>query len=329
MGADEPSSSASAAAEGGTMVPPEKRKGVDDDPWKWAPILLLSPMPWAIISAVVMAGGQAVINGAEHKCVDPSGNGVDTSSVSSGITMATAPAYLFLCTYTWIWLGHSVHVYVPWRKNKKWFNRKVRVMKPFTKLKTIVIIYTIAAVLSLVSAAMMTAGVMATGSLCHSQTPMLVSFSTFFFVIYWVAAGVTAGRLFTLTQGHRVAAALEKAGVDVDGSDQPKSDVDMVRVIFKQFDHSGDGHMETAELGAFLELLGMTFPPEKLEEVMNAIDKDRGGSITLAEFEAWYVSEAAKPAPADEHHSDDEEGDDEHHSDDSGSHSGSGSDEEE
>jgi hypothetical protein len=36
------------------------------------------------------------------------------------------------------------------------------------------------------------------------------------------------GRLVTLTQGAKVAAALEKAGVKVDGSDHPKSDVDMV-----------------------------------------------------------------------------------------------------
>ena len=55
----------------------------------------------------------------------------------------------------------------------------------------------------------------------------------------------------------------------------------MVKVIFKQFDHEGDGHMESSELGAFLELLGMDPAPDKLEEILvsrsAAAKQQRGG----------------------------------------------------
>ena len=220
-------------------------------------------------------------------------------------------AYAFLFVYTWIWLGHSVYVKVPWRKQGSWLWRKVRVLKPFTQLKWVVYCYTAIGTLSLAAGCLVTAGAGSVGAVCASQTPLLISFSTFSFTVFWVAFGLTASRLFTLTQGAKVAAALEKAGVDVDGSDQPKSDVDMVRVIFKQFDHTGDGHMEASELGAFLDLLGMQPSPERVADILKDIDGDGSGSITLPELERWYVKDAAvKPAaaPAQEGAGSDDEG---------------------
>ena len=254
---------------------------VDANTWKWAPILLLSPLPWAVIAVLTSAAGQITINGAETACVDPSGGTVDTSMMSTGANMAVVAAYLFLATFTWTWLGHSVHVTMPSKHEGAWHWKSVCVARPFRKLSTIVYLYGTTGVVSLAAACLQTAGVAYAATLCHSQTPMLVSFSTMCFIVFWVAMGVTLSRLFTMLYGKHVKALAAKAGVDVDGSPSPQSDIDMVKVIFKQFDHEGDGHMESSELGAFLELLGMDPAPDKLEEILvsrsAAAKQQRGG----------------------------------------------------
>jgi len=241
---------------------------IDNDTWKWAPVILLSPLPWAVISLVVMAGGQVVMNGAETYCVDPSGNAVDTGMMVTGVALAITSAYMFLFVFAWTWLGHAVHVNVPAKREGHWGWKSVCVAKPFKKLSHIAYIYAVIGVVSILAAGMCTGGVAYAAAICAVQTPMLVSFSTFCFIIFWVAMGVTLGRLFTVAFGHKVAAGLKKAGVVGDGDGGTKSDVDMVKVIFKQFDTEGEGYMESSQLGALLELLGMKPDAAGLQEIL-------------------------------------------------------------
>lgn len=51
--------------------------------------------------------------------------------------------------------------------------------------------------------------------------------------------------------------------------------------------------MESGDLGAFLDLLGMQASPERVADILHEIDGDGSGSITLAELERWYVSDAS------------------------------------
>lgn len=209
-----------------------------------------------------------VLNVAETECEDPSGEAVDTSGMTVGLFLAVTAAYMFLFTFVWTWLGHSVYCPMPVRQDKKWFWKKVRVLKPFSKLKTVAICYGVTGAVSLAAAAMLTAGVGNAGSLCGSQTPLLLSFSTFAMIVYWVAFGITGGRLFTVVQGDAIRAKLKEQGLAGSGAPAPESDVDMVRVIFKQFDTEGQGHMDSGELGAFLELLGIQTTADELSEIL-------------------------------------------------------------
>jgi len=195
---------------------------LDDDPWKWSPVLLLSPLPWALVSVVISCGGMLVLNGAETYCQDPSLNAVDTSAMSTGIALGVISAYSFLGVYTWAWLGFSVHATFPWRSQGEWIYRRVRVAKPFTQLKWVAYCYAAIAALSLCAGIVVTAGAGSVGAVCAFQTPMLISFSTFSFLVYWIAFAITAGRLFALTKGAKLAGAFQKAGGG------PKSDLDMV-----------------------------------------------------------------------------------------------------
>ena len=68
----------------------------------------------------------------------------------------------------------------------------------------------------------------------------------------------------------------------------------MVKVVFKQFDKSGDGHIDQGELGPFLEALGMTVDEDEIPEMLAEIDKDGEGTITEREFLVWYINDKEK-----------------------------------
>mmetsp|Transcript_55548 Transcript_55548/g.104225 ORF Transcript_55548/g.104225 Transcript_55548/m.104225 type:complete len:272 (+) Transcript_55548:148-963(+) len=240
---------------------------LDDNTWKWAPILLLSPLPWALISLFIMIGGQMVLNVALTECEDPSGNTVDTSGMTLGTFLGITAAYIFLITFVWTWLGHSVFLLLPVRQDKKWSLKRVRVLKPFSKLKTIAIIYGITCALSFGAAISLTVGVGNAATLCSDQTPLILSFSTFSMIIYWIAIGITGSRLFTVVKGDEIRAKLKGTALG-NGEKAPENDVDAVRIIFKQFDSEGVGHMESSDLGAFLEVLGVQTSPDELSEIL-------------------------------------------------------------
>ena len=49
--------------------------------------------------------------------------------------------------------------------------------------------------------------------------------------------------------------------------------------------------MEAEELAPFLAALGMDVDDDELPDILAEIDKDGQGSITLREFEIWYMKD--------------------------------------
>ena len=271
--------------------------GLKDEPWRWAPILLLSPLPWAYISLFVIIWGQPVLRGAETRCVDPSSNAVDTSALTVGLAFAVVIAYLFLATYVWVFLGHNVYAWLPSRADKRWSLRRTRVLRPFTSLLSVALLYGFLMVLAFVATAMLSAGVAGAGALCSSQTPLLLSFSTILLIMGWVALSVTAARLFTVVFGARIGEKLKEKGLaggdGADGGGAPQSDVDKLKDIFKKFDKSGEGNLDAAELAPFLEALGMDVDEDEVPDILAEIDRDGQGTVSLREFEVWYMKDKA------------------------------------
>jgi hypothetical protein len=209
-----------------------------------------------------------VLNVALTKCIDPSGNSVNTSGMTLGLLIGVVASYIFLGTFVWTWLGHSVFLRIPIRQDKKWQMKSLRILKPFTKLRTVAMLYAVACIVSLGAAVSLSAGVANCASLCGSQTPLLLSFSTFSMIVYWIAIGITGGRLFTVVKGDEIRAKLKEQGLAGNSEPTPENDVDMVRLIFKRFDHEGHGFMESSDLGAFLELLGVRATPDDVAQIL-------------------------------------------------------------
>mmetsp|Transcript_8167 Transcript_8167/g.9743 ORF Transcript_8167/g.9743 Transcript_8167/m.9743 type:complete len:303 (+) Transcript_8167:86-994(+) len=261
--------------------------GVDDDTWKWAPILLLSPLPWTLVSLIILCGSQVVLNVAETSCTDPSGNTVDTSLMVTSLVMGLLASFFFLCFYAWIWLGHSVHIQIPKRKDGHWTWTRKRIFGPVTKLKYVVTAYALIGLLSFVSGFLLIIGVVSTASLCGSQTPLLLSFSTFTMLLYWIAMGITVIRIVSMLYYSRVKDAM---GVK-EPTKEPENDIDMLKLIFKKYDTAGDDNMKSSDLGSILEELGMGCSDEEVQDILYEIDQDNSGTISRSEFEAWYMRE--------------------------------------
>ena len=105
-------------------------------------------------------------------------------------------------------------------------------------------IYGVLMLLAFAAVAMLSSGVAAASATCADQTPLLISFSTFVMILGWVSLSVTAGRLFTVVYGGRVKEVLKEKGLA--GEEGPKTDVDMLGTIFKQFDKSGKERVHMA-----------------------------------------------------------------------------------
>jgi len=71
-----------------------------------------------------------------------------------------------------------------------------------------------------------------------------------------------------------------------------------VRLTFQQFDKAGNGRMESTDLGAFLDLLGMGSSPDRVAEILYELDADGSGFIALPTLERWYTSVTSAPSKA-------------------------------
>merc|ERR1719450_1269856 len=67
--------------------------------------------------------------------------------------------------------------------------------------------------------------------------------------------------------------------------------------LFKKIDSSGDGSLEGPELREGLEGLGLKCSDEEFAAVMNKIDKDGGGDVSLREFDRALKAAEKLPPP--------------------------------
>ncbi|KAG6388408.1 hypothetical protein SASPL_149833 [Salvia splendens] len=70
----------------------------------------------------------------------------------------------------------------------------------------------------------------------------------------------------------------------------PKPDTNHIGKVFARFDSNSDGKISAAELSGVLEALGSAASPDEVDRMMQEIDTDRDGHISLDEFAAFFPS---------------------------------------
>merc|ERR1712232_978132 len=61
--------------------------------------------------------------------------------------------------------------------------------------------------------------------------------------------------------------------------------------LFDQYDPDGSGELDAKEFAEFALMLGVFWTPQQLKKVMNDIDKDSSGTISIVEFMAWFLED--------------------------------------
>ena len=69
-----------------------------------------------------------------------------------------------------------------------------------------------------------------------------------------------------------------------------------VAKIFHQIDADGSGELDMEEVGQLLARMGQKVDAQGLTAIMNDIDDDHTGEVSLAEFEAWLLRGGFKGA---------------------------------
>ncbi|KDO34417.1 hypothetical protein SPRG_01552 [Saprolegnia parasitica CBS 223.65] len=79
---------------------------------------------------------------------------------------------------------------------------------------------------------------------------------------------------------------------------QPKD----VEAIFAMHDHDMDGNWSLVELKSFIESLGLDVKPLFWELLVDNIDHDHSGMVSVTEFESWVVRHRGETASVTTHH---------------------------
>ena len=148
-------------------TPPETSSSSQTSPW--TPAILLGPLFPTTISLLTVVLGQFTLS-ADPVCGDPNFSGSSNTGCAF-LTGAVACSYLEIILFSWVFMGTTVSITLPGGKSYK-------IMKPFSNLRTIAVMYGFIYVISL---GVFGGGIMflADVNMRAKSSGLLIGFSTF------------------------------------------------------------------------------------------------------------------------------------------------------
>mmetsp|Transcript_52676 Transcript_52676/g.146252 ORF Transcript_52676/g.146252 Transcript_52676/m.146252 type:complete len:352 (+) Transcript_52676:145-1200(+) len=272
-----------------------KKELDEEDARRWAPAVLLGPLPVAIYAIVIVSVGQVVVMSATTECWDPAEGRRDTAPTDTLqilVVAAIAVSYLFLMTFAWTFLGYRIEFSRSFKiLGKEYGNpdKKFAIAVPYTQLRWVAIVYIILAILALPIFIISTIIWLAAAAQCSERAPVLVGFGGFMVWVFWIlfilGCGIFVNKMFGKSikagAGAGIRAAKEKA--------RAKDPVSVAKQEFaKLAKESGGKEIKTSELGYLLESCKLEMDVDEMENAMNKLDPDNEGKITLQSFMTWF-----------------------------------------
>mmetsp|Transcript_1771 Transcript_1771/g.2405 ORF Transcript_1771/g.2405 Transcript_1771/m.2405 type:complete len:287 (-) Transcript_1771:102-962(-) len=240
---------------------------------KWVPMLVLGSIGPAIFGIVIIFVGSIIVTFVakypDYECT--------AQRLDIFLAGAIAISMIYLLVFCWIFLGFHVSIKI---KNRSW-----TILKPFTSILYLGIIYLILLLTSLVWWSIGSFMVAASASACSITTPALYSFCSFIMIFYWIGLFLGIVNLIkTIFSKHIV----EKIKAGQKMISPALNDDDFLQAKFAEYDEGDSGKIERDHLGPLLKDCGRKLTPEELEEAREILDPDQSGYIEFGPFLSWF-----------------------------------------
>ncbi|CAM9517640.1 unnamed protein product [Chrysoparadoxa australica] len=251
---------------------------------RWGPVLVLGPVLPALVGAITVVVGSIVVHADP---IDPTEPEYCGYPLDGFLKAAIANSYLLLLVFSWSFIGTDVAITI---RGIRW-----RLLRPFGRLRTLLLAYSIPALLSIAIWIFGTWTVSQGNIRCAELNPTLFAFTSFLVIIYWIGVvfGVMSlikilGRksiigVAAMTAGAGAAAVqrLEEKMVD-------HEEEQLVVSKFKELDEEGAGCIDRDDVEGLLSSLGMQLTQKQLQKAFMELDEDGEGSVELEPFLRWY-----------------------------------------
>lgn len=187
-------------------------------------------------------------------------------------------SYLFLLVFTWVYLGDTVRVSIPI------INFERVILRPFRSLKWIMICYAVIGFIEFI-VGIYGAFILSLAEFCKVTSPDLYQFSLFVVTLFWVGFFIVSMYAVKLFYGTRLSKII-KDNVRTETMDEVENR--LVRSKFLEFDKTREEKVTREDLTKVLQSLGVFVPEEEQEHLIDTLDPDRSGFITLKAFSEWF-----------------------------------------
>lgn len=244
---------------------------VEDDDFliKWSGPMLLGPFVPAIFSLLTIFIGHITLNTWEGSC---------GFALDGFIGGAMFVCYVFLMVYSWAFLGMKVWCVIPFT------GIGFYILKPFSKLKVLMIFYFLVFILSfivwLVGTVLLDLAVF-----CESTAPELYRFSTFLVVTYWIGFCVIIMYLIKKRFGKILRAVFDntRQGPTVEDMEEK-----IFRKEFKKLDTSGKGSLNPDFLPELFKKTGIYIPEDQLGSVVAKVGLNDKEELDFYPMLNWF-----------------------------------------
>ena len=203
---------------------------------------------------------------------------------------AVASAYLLILCFSWVFMGTSVTVNIRGKAKK--------ILRPFSRLRSIVVCYVTIFVLSLGFFLIGTIWVATPGA---SSSPLLFWFSCFAIAFYWVMIIILGISIIQIKKNGNQNKNSSSSGKDATkgakylAKDEKSSKSDLLENseewFNQKFEDESDGTGDTIEsdkLGKLIASLGIVMTETEISAVTDLLDTEGTGDINRHDILMWF-----------------------------------------
>ena len=262
----------------------ESTSSSEDSPWTSA--LRLGPLFPTVLALVTVVLGQFTL------LADPVCSKTDSESSSNSgcqfLSAAVASAYLEIIVFSWVFMGTTVTMTLPGGKTYK-------ILRPFSKLRTIFCCYAFVFVVSLGSFGYGTTFLIDLESRKNSGA-LLINFSLFLQIVYWLMVILGSVSLIMIKLGTKKVSKGSKYKAERTTKKEKNLEHGSEAWFKHWFEIESDGMdtMESDKLEKFFTCVDMDVPGDDLDNIVDQLDIEGTGEIGFSGVWSWYESEGKR-----------------------------------